>query len=349
MCLRIIYHGNFRMGTHGAQRIAALARLPGITILESSSTRLELPGRSRRIYERLRWRVRWPVDTNGENSALLELAVQTHPDVVFVDGSKMLRRATLRKIRRATGAVLVYFTPDDIIASHNLSWPLRLSFPEWDIFFTTKSFNVSELAAAGVRQPVLVGNIFDPEIHRPLPADDVGREYEHFDAVFIGTYETDRSRSINRLAEAGLKVLVHGNDPGMLHGSWRNGLHPGVTLRPAVVGLDYTRAMHHGKVALCFLRKMNRDQITQRSIEIPAAGRAMLAEKTPEHDSHFVDGLEYESFVSDDELVAKASALAMDEGRRRSLGEAGHARCMSSGYSVDDWALEVVTRFRQAS
>ena len=69
----------------------------------------------------------------------------------------------------------------------------------------------------------------------------------------------------------------------------------------------------------------------------------MLAEKTPEHDSHFVDGLEYEGFVNDDELVAKASALAKDDGRRRSLGEAGHARCLSSGYTVDDRVLEMVT------
>ena len=106
-------------------------------------------------------------------------------------------------------ATLAYYTPDDIVGPHNLSWPLRFSFPEWDVFFTTKTFNIAELAALGVRRPVLIGKAFDPALHRPLTRAEAGEDFERWDLVFVGTYENQRCASINRLARQGMSVVVY--------------------------------------------------------------------------------------------------------------------------------------------
>jgi spore maturation protein CgeB len=233
---------------------------------------------------------------------------------------------------------IAYYTPDDIIGAHNLSWPLRWSFPEWDLFFTTKTFNVAELAERGVRKPVLIGNAYDPKLHRPLSRAEVGEDFERFDLVFIGAYERERCQSINRLAEAGFGVVVYGKAAG-----WRPGaLHGNVVLRDAQLAEAYTISLHHGKIALCFLRKLNRDRITTRTMEIAASGRPMLAEKTEEHDAHFVDGAEYVGFSTDAELVAKAKRLLDDRTRLLKLGEAARRRCLASGYSTVDRAREMI-------
>jgi spore maturation protein CgeB len=100
--------------------------------------------------------------------------------------------------------------------------------------------------------------------------------------------------------------------------------------------------LHHGKVALCFLRKINRDRITQRTMEIAAMGRPMLAEKTDEHDDHFLDGEEYLGFTTDEDLVAKARALLADAALRKRMGERGRERCLVSGYSSDERARQMV-------
>jgi len=66
--------------------------------------------------------------------------------------------------------------------------------------------------------------------------------------------------------------------------------------------------------------------------------RPMLAERTDEHDRHFVEGVEYVGFGSDLEMIEKARALIANPALRQAIGEAGRRRCLASGYDVDTLA-----------
>jgi spore maturation protein CgeB len=337
MKLKILYHGPLWLGSTSLQRAEAFARLPGVEMIESDNGH-RVGGRSNLIH-RIRWKSRWPIDVSLENERLFERVMAQQPDIVFVDNSKVIHRSTLKEIRQFCSSRLVYYTPDDVMGKHNLSHPLRLSFPEWDVFFTTKTFNVDELRQAGVRRPLLIGKSFDPILHAPMSADAVGTDYEAFGLVFIGTYELERFRSINALAEAGFSIVLYSGE--MMRWKSRK-LHSAIILRPAVFAQDYRRCWHHGRLALCFLRKLNRDRITQRTMEIAAMARPMLAEKTDEHDAHFLDGKEYLGFSNDEELITLARTwLARDEDRIK-LGLAARERCETSGYSTDDRAKWMV-------
>ena len=331
--MKLVYHGEMGIGHHARQRAEAFARLPGVIVHQSAIPPFR--SRFRAIATSIARRLRLSFDLAGENAALLDLVRHARPDVVFVDNARGLRPATLRHIKR-TGAKLVFSSPDDIVAKHNTSSWLERSLPLWDIFFTTKTFNVDELRERGVHRPILIGNMYNPAIHRPLSAQQVGEEFEAFDIVFVGTHEREREDDLRALARAGMRVLVHGNTASRLSSGWRVLESDGVVVRPAVIDDAYTRAIHHGKVAMCFLRKMNRDQITQRSIEIPAMERPMLAEKTDEHDAHFVDTAEYLGFTTRDDMLAKAKVLIADEPLRRRLAEAARQRVLQSAYSIDD-------------
>ena len=76
-------------------------------------------------------------------------------------------------------------------------------------------------------------------------------------------------------------------------------------------------------------------------------GRPMIAEKTDEHDKHFVDGIEYVGFVGEADLVAKVRQLLADDVYRRNLGNEARARCLASGYSTHERALEMVRTIQQ--
>lgn len=269
------------------------------------------------------------------------------PDIVLVENSKVIKTQTLKDLRRISNPVLAFLSSDDILQRHNLSRPIERSLPEWDIVFTTKSFNVAELRAERVQKPILLTNMFDPIDHRPMSREEVGEEFENYDLVFVGTFERERARSLNRLAEAGLSVLVHGDAAGLFSGSWTTSLHPAIVQRPAAFGAAYSIALHKGKIALCFLRKINRDQITTRSMEIPAARRCMLAEKTAEHDAHFIDGAEYIGFSSDDELISKARNILQDETMRSAVAERGYLRCFEARYDVTEQIAVILHECRQ--
>ncbi len=344
--MKLLYHGRMWEGSTALQKFEAFRRQPGVTAIAHDAGTLGAPFN---LLASVRWKLRWPSDQDRENDRLIEAVASEKPDVVFVDSSSCIARATLRKLREICDPLLVYHSPDDITAWHNLTWPVRLTFPEWDLFFTTKTFNVPELRAFGVRDPVLLGNAFDPELHRPMSREEVGGEYERFDLVFIGTFEEDRFRCIRMLAEAGRTVAVYGNPARRFSRGWEMTRHERITVGPPALGGDYSRVMHHGKIALCFLRKMNRDRITTRSIEIPAMRRAMVAEKTEEHDSHFADGSEYLGFRDGAELLDKVRALLADDGLRLKIAENGRARCFASGYTTADRGLEMTAAIKRAA
>lgn len=340
MKTKLLYFGPQWEGSTSLQRLHAFAQLEDVTAIGVDNGALIGPPGS--LWSRVRWKLRLPIDSLGENEHLVEAATLHRPGVILVDNSKVITRTTLGRLREVSDARLVYYSPDDIVARHNLSLPLARSLPHWDIVCTTKTFNVPELAALGVRRPFLIGKAFDPALHRPLSPTEVGPDYEQFDAVFIGTYERERCASINALAEAGISVVVYGSDKGGWHSDH---LRPEIELRKSVFADDYVAALHTGRIALCFLRKINRDRITQRTMEIAAVGRPMVAERTDEHDLHFENGTEYVGFESDVELVRRVRGLLTDDDGRKAIAAAGLRRCLRSGYSTLDRARAMVDVF----
>jgi spore maturation protein CgeB len=335
--MRMIYQGPLWTGSTALQRANAFRHWLGDGLIAIDDGRSW--GRSNlavRAYRSILWRAGCPIDERRSVKQLQAGVLRHRPDVVFVDSNQFVSGRTLRRLREVHPAKYVFYTPDDIIARHNRSRWLRSSFREWDVFFTTKTFNVPELAALGVERPSLVGKAFDPDLHRPMSQGEVGPEYERFDAVFLGAFEPIRLDAVRALAQAGLSVLVCCRN-------WPKGdVPPRVELRDLALGTEYVRALHYGKFALGFLRRINRDRITQRSMEITACGRPMVADKTDEHDAHFVDGEEYLGFSDIPQLVSQAKALLENSAHRQRMGKSGRQRCLDSGYSTLDRARHML-------
>ena len=226
-------------------------------------------------------------------------------------------------------ALLVGFSPDDMNARHNRSEQFSRALHCYDLFVTTKSYNVGELKALGAPDVLFVGNGFDPAAFNPKPVAEAERHRLGGDVGFIGSFEEPRARSMFNLARNGINVRIWGN-------GWQNCpySHPRMKVeQKALFGEDFSRACCSFKINLGFLRKLNRDLQTTRSVEIPGCGGFMLAERTDEHLALFEEGVEAEYFSTDDELLEKCRQyLECDEARMK-VAQAGFDRCMRSDYT----------------
>lgn len=293
-----------------------------------------LPGRLLERRFRLGWKVRrrllgdW--DESRFNARLLALPDRPEPDLLWVEKGLALEPGTLRALRaRWPRACFVNYSPDDQFNPRNQSrqWLAGLSL--YDLHVTTKSFNVAELREAGARDVCHVAKGYSPEVHRPHEVTPALRARLGGDVGFVGWPEAARERSMRFLARNGVPVRVWGPWPRR-----KSGPNLRVEGRPLWAD-EYARALSATRINLGFLRRVNRDRHTTRSVEIPACGGFLLAERTDEHLELFREGVEAEFFASDDELLEKVRWYLAHEEARARIAANGLRRCRESGYDYD--------------
>jgi len=345
--LRVLYVGALAPGATSLQRRHAFEDLGcQVTAIDTpypwarGVTAATLPP-MRRLWERARRRVRGPRDWTDANRQIVEWSRRAAFDVLWIDKGLTITAATLRAVKaRQPNCRILGFSPDDMYQRHNQSPQFRAHLPLYDWFFTTKSFGVAELRAIGATCVAFQDNGFDPHTHRPLSLSDEERRRYGGSVGFVGSWEAARAASLRRLAAAGVPVRVWGN----ANWSGHDAPHANLRVEPRELhGDDYARALNSFDINLCFLRKLNRDRQTTRSVEIPACGAFMLAERTEEHLGLFREDVEAAFFGSDDELIDKVRYYLRHTDARRRIAAAGYERCVRGRYSYRERVLDMLT------
>jgi len=325
----IVYCGELWCGGTCRMRLEALERLGHTVIGVDSAYRPTGPvGFAVRALRKLGY----AADPVCVNEALFAAAARHQPEVVWIDKGLTIRPSTLTRVReQRPGVRLVHYSPDDMGGRHNQSWQYLKSVPLYDLHVTTKSFNVPELYAKGARAVLMLNNAYCPHIHRPMHITPTDRTQLGGPVGFIGAFEGERSEAIWFLTQHGVQVRVWGD--GWARWAARH-QHPNIRVenRP-LWGDDYARAICSFDINLGFLRKLNRDLQTTRSVEIPACGGFLLAERTGEHQSLFREGIEAEFFASHGELLEKWRFYLGHPDERVKIAASGRKRCLSSDYS----------------
>ncbi|MFH1118143.1 MAG: glycosyltransferase [Pseudomonadota bacterium] len=209
--------------------------------------------------------------------------------------------------------------------------------PHFDLHFLKKRpLDYDEIVRCGAKRVERVWLYFVPSLHRPVKLNEEELESYACDVVFVGHYEPDgRWECLRALVKAGLRVRLFGGG-----NTWNRRISGDLTpyfgsIRPAM-GDDYAKALCGARMCLCFLSRLNRDTFTRRCFEIPACGRLLLCERTPDLQALFKEDEEAVFFSSKDELVEKALWLHEHPDDAQIIARAGSRRVHEDGHSVDD-------------
>jgi spore maturation protein CgeB len=327
---RILFVGPLVEGSTSLQRCQTFRRM-GHEVLAVD----ELPPPWSRVALTLPYRafhrLGGPHDLAGVNRQLRAVDAGFTPHLVWIEKGLTIEAATLRALReRWPQTVMLNYSGDDMFNPRNQSRQWRSCLRLYDLHVTTKNHNLPELRDAGARDVFHVDKAFDPLVHRPMPVTREVRARFGGDIGFIGWPEAERAASMLHLARHGIPVRVWG--------PWERLRlsHPNLRIegRP-LWSDDYASALSAFRINLCFLRKGNRDRHTTRSVEIPACGGFMLAERTEEHLALFEEDVEAVYFSSDDELLDKVRWYLAHEADRARIAAAGQRRCWSGGYTYE--------------
>ena len=333
--LRLLFIGQHHEGTNGADRIRTLQEFGcEVTAFETRP----IPSPFTRVEQRLatRFNVGPPVwSLNRQLQSFLESLGRF--DIAWINKGVWITPKTLQKIAQKSGVTL-HFTLDSQFID-NRSHLLFKSIPSYDLLVTTKDFEKAEYIRMGARKVQVVRQGFGPRILKAATSTDDPRFDS--DVTFIGHCQPYYADVLKQVSHMGVDLKIWGPHWGdyASENPWAkkvvqgNGLH----------GVDYGRALRQARITLCLLSKRGKDAVTTRSMEIPAAGGFMLAERTPEHEALFVDRQEAVFFSTIEELKAAIDTYLNDEPARRRIALAGQHRAMRSGYSEADQVLATLS------
>lgn len=267
-----------------------------------------------------------------------------HYDLCWVDSGELISSEALRCIRHHC-AHIVLFNHDDPTGPRDgrRFHTLRRALPEYDLCLAVRDFNLPEFKALGARDVMHVWRGFDEVAHRPIdPHASVANVYRN-DVVFIGRNMDGEGRDLlmRALIRSGLKTAIWGDNWQRsavwreIEPCWRGG---------SLSGQDYVDAIRGAHICIGMLSKGNRDLHTTRTMEIPAAGGLLCAERTSEHQQLYLESEEAVFWSSQEECVHQCRTLLANPERINRIRQAGHARLLRNHVGNEDIARAVFKR-----
>jgi spore maturation protein CgeB len=294
------------------------------------------------IIRKLNWHLRGhlPTHLRSFSSRVEKTALINSIDVILSTGVAPIDADALGRLHQSGIEIINYSTDDPFGNSHRAQWFLS-TLPLYDTVFTPRQSNIEEFRAKGVRNIVYLPFGYDEDLFFPPP--DISPETAaHYasDVLFVGGADGDRIPFIESIIENRMNIGLYG-------GQW--GKYPATKMhhRGEISVAQIRLATKCAKIALCLVRKSNRDGNSMRTYEVPAIGACMLVERTDDHEILF--GKEGEAvlyFTSKDEMVMKMQWLLAHETERAFLAEKAHSIIVEGGHTYRDRLISILTATR---
>ncbi len=249
-------------------------------------------------------------------------------DLVLVDNGELIDPAMVRALKQRAPAVVLFNLDHPFSPRDAPRWSLLLrALPLYDLFATPRKPTADAARAAGIRNVMQMDFAADEMVHRPIRLDDADKTRFASDVVFVGTWMPERGPILKRLIERGVPLRIYGS-------RWRKApeyadLAPHI-VDGEMVGNDYAKALQGAKIAIGLLSKGNEDLHTTRSMEIPAMGVLLCAERTSDHMAMYEDGAEAVFWDDPDECADRCLELLANPGKISRIAAAGRQRVLKN-------------------
>lgn len=298
---------------------------------------------SSNLISKIRYKLKIPVDNFNINKKLKDFNFN-NIDILFIIKGNEIKPYILKEIKQKFPSLkIINWSQDDMYAWHNRSLYYTLGIKYYDLIVTQKSYNIKELLSLGAKKVLFQNKAFSKGIHFPQVCS---KKFSH-DVVFVGYPEKERNEYMKYLADDGIIIHIYGYPNAWKKLKYKIE-HKNIIIHDkSLEGIDYASALSCAKISLCFLRKINRDLQTSRSIEIPACGGFMIAERTDEHKKLFEEDKEAVYFDTKEELLEKVKYYLEHEEERKQIAKAGYDRTRNSDYSYDNRVKEILRKINE--
>jgi glycosyltransferase involved in cell wall biosynthesis len=269
------------------------------------------------LIKKINWYLRgkYPSRLSAFSQDVVQNCLNSKPQTLLTTGIAPINFQALQRLGSLGIQRLNFLTDDPWNRAHYAPWFFK-SLPHYDVVFSPRRANMDDLRRAGCRNVQYLPFGYEPELFYPeMPSTPQEKSQLAADVVFAGGADRDRVNYIFALIQAGINVNLYGS-------YWERFPQTKPYTRGQADVRTLRLALGSAKIALCLVRRANRDGNCMRTFEVPAVGTCMLTEDTQEHREIF--GEEGESvvyFKTIPEMVEKAHWLLNHDDQRQRLAK----------------------------
>lgn len=261
---------------------------------------------------------------------LIELDLNDY-DVIWIDSVELFGRKCLHSLVSSQIPIVSYVIDDPLGGRDGRRFDMfKSAISSYSLSAVVRECNVDEFIYHGSQRVLRIWRSYDEKKHAPVhELESVPAEYRS-EVAFIGTWMRGEKRDefLLRLIDQGVPVSIWGS-------AWRKSPHwrrlASHLRSDRIEGDAYRWGIRGAKINLGFLSKGNRDLHTTRSLEIPAVGGLLCAERTSEHVALYREDSEAVFWDNPEECAAICKQLLADETRREQIRVAGMRRVRELG------------------
>lgn len=262
-------------------------------------------------------------------------------DLCLVDSGEWMTPAVVKLLKRYATKVISYCIDDPTGPRDSRRFTAyRRALPFYDLVVVMRERNVQEVRNLGARNVLRVFMSADEVSHAPRVITPQDQARWQAEVLFLGTWMPERGPFMLELIRRGVPLTIQGShwskapEWAELKPYWRG---------DALSGDDYAKAIQCAQINLGMLSKGNRDLHTTRSMEVPALGGLLCAERTSEHESLYQDGVEAVFWKDAAECAQLCAHWLSNESGRNALSQAGRIRLQRNGHLNENVMQQILS------
>lgn len=255
------------------------------------------------------------------NSELLKKAKSVKPDFVFILKGEPFSNATLRELKKITGAKLFNWFGDDPWEFPVFSGKVA---NDYYYFFTYDPYSVRLYESIGHKNAYHLPYGYDPEVTEQLVLTEAENKKYECDVAFIGSHYPKREELLSKLKEKySIKIWGRG---------WTNTSCADVYQGSALYGTDMLKAMKKVKILLNIHKgfeegvEASGEGLNLRVMEGAACGAFQLSSFQKDIPKRFLPEKEISLFNTWDEALEKIEYYLSHEHERQCIAGAAFVR-----------------------
>ncbi len=284
-------------------------------------------------------------DCNQLEQELISLCERIRPEIVWLEWGREIQPNVLIKLKSMIPRPLLISFQDDNPWGERQEdkWMWKQYFkavPEFDLHLVKRSSDIVNLKELGAKSC----NFWNHGIYSPIFYPSLTPEKIQYPVSFVGTCIDKRENLIGHLLEKGIPIHIFGNLwkkrsdlPKRFPANFHN----------AVEGEAYANVIRQSQICLGLVSHSNQDEWTMRTYEVPGCAKLLLAERTPKHESLFIEGQEAEFFSTPDECISKLNNLLENPDICYSIGKAAYRKCIENNWTLKNRMGELLSSLKK--